>query len=108
MKAEKFGLRDSDLKSIVAFLKKFDNIHQAILFGSRAKGNYTHGSDVDIAIVGDFDSRDVTKLSYLLNHETMMPYKFDIIDYNSIQNPELKEHIDRVGIGIYSSSKVTG
>jgi predicted nucleotidyltransferase len=101
MRVEKFGLRDSDIKSITQLLKESDNIQKAILFGSRAKGNYTHGSDVDIAIIGDFDFRMLTHLSYLLNQESNMPYKFDIVDYASIENRELKEHIDRVGVCIY-------
>jgi len=101
MRVEKFGLRDSDIKSITQLLKESDNIQEAILFGSRAKGNYTHGSDVDIAIIGDFDFRTLTHLSYLLNQESNMPYKFDIVDYASIENRELKEHIDRVGVCIY-------
>jgi hypothetical protein len=43
----------------------------------------------------------LTHLSYLLNQESNMPYKFDIVDYASIENRELKEHIDRVGVCIY-------
>jgi predicted nucleotidyltransferase len=103
MKAKKLGLRGSDLESIINFLKEFDGIKEAILFGSRAKGSFTLGSDVDIAIVGDFDFQTLTKLSYLLNQESNMPYKFDIIDYSTIENRELKEHIDRVGISIYKN-----
>ena len=106
MKAEKFGLRESDIESITNFLKRFDTIKEAILFGSRAKGCYTHGSDVDIAIRGDFDFQTLTQLSYLLNQESNMPYKFDIIDYATIENSALKEHIDRVGVSIYKNAVV--
>ncbi len=106
MKDENFGLRDSDIESISKFLKEFDNIQEAILFGSRAKGNFAHGSDVDIAIVGDFDFQTLTYLSYLLNEESMMPYKFDIVDYSTIENKELKKHIDRVGRSIYKNISV--
>jgi predicted nucleotidyltransferase len=106
MKAEKFGLRESDLKEITQVLQKFDTIYEAILFGSRAKGNFFHGSDVDIAIVGDFDFKDFIHLRYLLNEESMMPYSFDVVVYKDIQNQKLKEHIDRVGICIYECSKV--
>jgi predicted nucleotidyltransferase len=106
MKIENFGLRESDIESIADFLKKLDTIEKAILFGSRAKGNYKHGSDVDIAIIGDFDFKNLTRLSYLLNQESKMPYKFDIIDYANIQNQELKDHIDRVGVTIYHVNQV--
>jgi predicted nucleotidyltransferase len=106
MKAEKFGLRESDFKEITQILQKFDVIYEAILFGSRAKGNFSHGSDVDIAIVGDIDFKDFLQLRYLLNQESMMPYNFDVVVYKDIQNQKLKEHIDRVGICIYECGKV--
>lgn len=30
-----------------------------------------------------------------------MPYFFDIVDYGTISNVELKRHIDRVGVTIF-------
>jgi len=104
MKADQFGLRESDLKSIIKILEQFDNISEAILFGSRAKGNYRHGSDVDIALKGDIDFRTITRLSYLLNQESLMPYKFDLINYSRTHHQDLKDHIDRVGIPIYCNN----
>jgi hypothetical protein len=32
-----------------------------------------------------------------LNEHSNLPYKFDIVHYEKIQTPELKDHIDRVG-----------
>ena len=99
-----FGLRESDLAYIIKTLSQFDAIDKAIIFGSRAKGNYSNGSDVDIAIKGTIDFRTVAKLSYLLNQESFMPYKFDIANYTKTQHNDLKEHIDRVGIIIYDKN----
>jgi len=101
MIANKVGLKASDLDVIIKSIQTSKGIDEAILFGSRAKGTYRNGSDVDIAIKGDLDLRVVIKLSCLLNQESMMPYKFDIIHYDKIQNITLKEHIDRVGIVLY-------
>ena len=96
-----FGLQDSDIKSIVEILLKNPLINEAYIFGSRAKGNFKKGSDVDIAVKGRDISTDlISKMSYTLNEETLMPYKFDVIDYNSIVNKDLKDHIDRIGIKI--------
>ena len=50
---------------------------------------------MDIAIKGaelDFDT--ISQISYLLNEETSMPYKFDLVNYHSIQEPALLDHID--------------
>ena len=104
--AFEFGLTEDDFSNVIEILSHFDNIDEAILFGSRAKGNYSNGSDVDIAIKGDIDFRTVTKLSYLLNQESLMPYKFDIINYTNTKHNELKEHINRVGVSIYNRTKL--
>ena len=102
-----FGLLNSDIENIILILNKQTKIENAFIFGSRAKGNFKNGSDVDIALKGtelDFDT--VSQISYLLNEETNMPYKFDVLDYNKINEPQLKEHIDRVGIEFYRRHKM--
>ena len=33
--------------------------------------------------------------------ELMLPYKVDLVIYETIQNKDLKEHIDRVGIVLW-------
>ena len=101
MKADRFGLKEKDLKDIIDFFKQFTTIKEALIFGSRAKGNYRHGSDVDIVLKGDIDFKTLTRISYLLNQESLMPYKFDILTYSNITNQDLKEHINRIGISIY-------
>lgn len=97
-----FGLREEDLTAIVNIIANYNSIEEAIIFGSRAKGNYRKGSDVDIALKGAKISFDtITTISRILNEETLMPYHFDIIDYDKIENRSLIEHIDRVGQIIY-------
>ena len=48
-----YGLLDRDIKYIIKALEQHDEIEKAIIFGSRAMGNYKKGSDVDIAIIGE-------------------------------------------------------
>ena len=97
-----FGLRESDLEIILAILKEFPQVQEAIIFGSRAKGNHRNGSDLDIAVKGpDLNLEIVSIISYRLNEETSLPYKFDILDYQSIHNPELTDHINRIGVSVY-------
>jgi predicted nucleotidyltransferase len=98
----KFGLLASDIETIISVLSKQPKVENACIFGSRAKGNFKKGSDVDIALKGtglDFDT--LSQISYWLNEETEMPYKFDVLNYYSITEPALKEHIDRMGIEFY-------
>ena len=47
-----FGLKDSDINAIIAILKRYPDVKEAIIFGSRAMGNYKPGSDIDIALKG--------------------------------------------------------
>lgn len=81
---------------ILDSLRKFTEIEKAILFGSRAMGNYKKGSDIDIAITGkNISDKTVTRLSSILNQELPIPYYIDVADYNSLSNIELKEHIQK-------------
>lgn len=92
------GLEGAEIESVNAILSQNVKIEQAKLFGSRAKGNYRSGSDVDIAIYGSqLSLNDVLDLSNDIE-DLYLPYKFDIVIYNRITEPALKEHIDRVGI----------
>ncbi|OGU14163.1 MAG: hypothetical protein A2X61_07155 [Ignavibacteria bacterium GWB2_35_12] len=97
---QQFGLKDSDLEIILGVLAKFPQIEKAFIYGSRANNTYKPGSDIDIAIVGDV--RYIAwDLSSELNEETLLPYHFDITDYNRIKEPALKEQIDKYGIVLY-------
>lgn len=101
-----FGILDSDLDYIVNTIKQFKEIEKAVIFGSRAKGNYKPGSDIDIAIYGeDIDFDVLSKLHSMLEDEGPLPYFFDIIDYTHLNHKELKEHIDRVGKIIFQKYK---
>jgi len=100
-----FGLTEDDLKNIVAVLKKEKAIEQAVIFGSRSKGNYKNGSDVDIALKGkQLTDKIISHISFVLNQETLMPYKFDVLNYHTITNKDLTDHIDRVGEIFYLTS----
>jgi predicted nucleotidyltransferase len=98
----RYGLTEQDISIIIDTLSHERKVDKAIIFGSRAKGTYKPGSDVDIALKGDLTFEDISRISYLLNEETNMPYKFDILNYQTIKEPALTEHIDRIGIELYS------
>lgn len=97
----KFGLRKDDLDYILKAIVKLPEIEKAVIFGSRAKGNYKPGSDIDLAIYGDkitFDT--ISALKTMLEEEGPLPYFFDVVDYTHLSHKELKEHIDRVGVAL--------
>ena len=86
-----FGLKAQELAELQGIIRA-NQIEKAIVFGSRAKGSYAPGSDVDIAVVGN-----EKRLSYALNEESHLVYYFDVINLEKIDNPKLKAHIERVG-----------
>ncbi|WP_295674661.1 nucleotidyltransferase domain-containing protein [uncultured Mucilaginibacter sp.] len=100
MNNSRFGFKYGDLETIIQVLSKFPEIERAVIFGSRAKGNHQRGSDVDIA-VWTKDEYEAWQLPGMLNDETLLPYKFDVLNFNKINNPELKQHITRAGVEIY-------
>lgn len=100
-----FGLKSSNIESICAILQSFPEIEEALIFGSRAKGNYRKGSDVDMALFGQNVVLDTAqKVAYQLNEETTMPYRFDVLSFADISNPDLRDHIRRVGVVMYSTN----
>ncbi len=99
------GLLERDLMYIAEALDGNREINKAVLFGSRAIGNYKRGSDVDLALLGErVDAKTVRTISDKLNEEYPIPYFFDVLNYNGISNKELKDHIDEKGIVIYNRS----
>lgn len=97
-----FGLLDRDIVYINKALEKFEEIEKAIIFGSRAMGNYKKGSDVDIAIIGEnVTNKTIFKLDDYLNEVYPLPYFFDVINYNLLNNEKLIEHINNKGKVIY-------
>ena len=95
------GLSGKELDAITLVFKKFPNIQEAVLFGSRAMGTSKPGSDVDIALKGQVTLRDVAHVKAQLEEETPLPYLFDVVDYRAIETPAFKEHIDKHGKSIY-------
>lgn len=101
-----FGLSENALSIIQNELASHIEIEQASIFGSRAKGNHKPGSDIDIAIIGkNLDALLALNINGKLNESSPLPFRFDIVNYNDISNPDLKSHIDRVGKIFYKREK---
>ena len=48
----KFGLSDTVIRELQDVFRRHANIEKVLIFGSRSKGNYRAGSDIDLAVVG--------------------------------------------------------
>ncbi len=95
------GLSPRDINTIHSILSKYSLIKTVLLFGSRAKGNYKQGSDIDLAIMNE--GLEVTTIQKIIAdfEDSTLPYFTDIVNYNQVREPSLREHIDRVGIKIF-------
>ena len=98
----KYGISATNGKWITDILSQFAEVQESILFGSRAKGNFKPGSDIDLAVKGPV-SKDTLSALLTAFEESLLPYFVDVVIYEHITNEALREHIDRVGISIYKS-----
>ncbi|MEZ5673114.1 MAG: nucleotidyltransferase domain-containing protein [Thiotrichaceae bacterium] len=99
-----FGLTEQTLTAIKNCLKHYPEINWVKIYGSRAKGNYQRGSDIDLAFSSavDYSGDLLTALD-----ELPTPYLFDVTHYETLKHHGLKAHIDRVGVSIYKNEEHT-
>jgi predicted nucleotidyltransferase len=100
----KYGLKETFVKNINIIFRQHPEIEKVILYGSRAKGNYKPGSDIDLTLVGDhLDNSLLNRISCELD-DLLLPYIFDLSIYHHITNLELLKHIQDVGKIFYIKS----
>jgi len=96
-----FGLKDEVVEKINRVFAVHPEVEEAVLYGSRAKGNQRPGSDIDLTLKGSsLNLQIVNRLSRELD-DLLLPYTFDISIFHQIANPELIDHIERVGRVFY-------
>lgn len=101
----RFGITIRSYHLLLDTFSKYPEVEQVVLFGSRAKGNFKKGSDIDLTIKGkNCQLQTALNISAALNESLPIPYHVDVIDYGSLNHPELKEHIDRVGIVFFEKN----
>ena len=96
-----FGLKPEAIAKINQIFAEYPEISKAILYGSRAKGNYKNGSDIDLTLISDrLNHRQLLQIQNQID-DLLLPYSIDLSIFSSIDNLHLIEHIDRVGITFY-------
>jgi predicted nucleotidyltransferase len=100
------GLTDATIAEIRAVFARFPEIERALLYGSRAKGNYKPGSDIDLALEGDALTPGILGRIQNALEDGLLPYRFDLSIHADLTHAELLEHIRRVGVVLYEKSTV--
>jgi predicted nucleotidyltransferase len=92
----KYNLEKNVEDDIVKIAKR-NNIGRVILFGSRARGNNSERSDIDLAVSGG----DVLNFYYDAEEQARTLLMFDVVDLNREISEELRQEIDRDGVVLY-------
>lgn len=93
-----FGLPPEIRQALRRELQKEKNVIRAVIFGSRAQGNYKYNSDIDLAVYsqGELSPKLLQDLD-----EAAGIYKIDIIDMNVPLGKDLQDRIEKEGVEYY-------
>jgi predicted nucleotidyltransferase len=102
----KFGLSDDTIQDISAVFAQYPQVERATIYGSRAKGNYKNGSDIDLTLCGGTDL--TWQVLYKIIDELddlLLPYTIDLSILANISDPDVVDHIRRVGVTFYEKKE---
>lgn len=98
----RYGLAEATIHQLSELFTRHTKIEKVILYGSRAKGSFRDGSDIDLTLYGpDLTLFDLNQINLQID-DLLLPYKVDLSLYQDIENPALCSHIQRVGKLFYS------
>ena len=91
------GLSNATVQALISIFEQFSKIEKVVLYGSRAKGNYRKGSDIDLAIYApDMRDNEFAALWNALDSLSII-YKVDCLHADKIENAALKHNINEQG-----------
>jgi len=97
-----FGFRKKDMDFMTHLFQGHPEIEKVIIFGSRGRGDFEHGSDVDLALEGkEITFETVSSIHTSLEQESPTYLWFDILSLNTLKNQKLKEQIVKYGKVFY-------
>ncbi|MBO5180510.1 MAG: nucleotidyltransferase domain-containing protein [Paraprevotella sp.] len=100
-----WGLSEKSIEEIHGILASIPAIEEAVIYGSRARGDYKPASDIDLTLTGrDLTLRDVALLDDKLYY-SYQPYYFDTSILAEIKNQDLLDNIRRDGQVFYRRQK---
>ena len=98
----RFGLQETTIEKIGAVFARFPPVEKAVLYGSRARGNYKNGSDIDLTLHGgpDLTLNVMYQIAAELD-DLLLPYTIDLSIFAQLTDPDFIDHIQRVGVVFY-------
>lgn len=99
-----FGLGADNLRAIVTVLSSVKNVQRALIYGSRAKGNFRSNSDIDIMVEGErLTIGDLSMIDARLD-DLLLPWQIDLCARNRVGNKALLDEVDKWGVVVYQRS----
>ncbi len=99
-----FGISSESFNKLITLFNETPNITEVTLYGSRALGTYKDGSDIDITIMNNnFSYNELLTLTNKID-DLLIPYKVDISIFNTLDNQELIEHINKHGVTFFKKA----
>ena len=94
----KYGLSERTIAEICMVLAQYPAVERAVLYGSRAKGNYKPGSDIDLTLFGVGLTPGLCATIADALEDLLLPYTIDLSVFAELKHPELEAHIQRIGV----------
>jgi uncharacterized protein len=98
-----YGLNQRDINTITEIIRRYPDVSEVKIFGSRALGNHHKGSDIDLAIMNARVSDKTIRKMLGDFEESLLPYFVDVVNYPALENKSLREHISRIGKELFIS-----
>lgn len=95
------GLSDDILEWLREVFARYADIERVLIFGSRAKGSYRNGSDIDLAVLAP--EMDDATFSRLWNELDDLPLVFtlDVLHWDRLPAGRIREQAIRDGRQLY-------
>lgn len=99
------GLRHGVRRALIDILSASPHVERVVLFGSRARGDYRPGSDIDIAVSGGaLTLSELLRLKEQID-ETTIPQFVDLVWLEGVDDRRLRRNIEAEGVEWWSRSR---
>jgi predicted nucleotidyltransferase len=97
----RFGLSERVVERVTDVFKRHSDIEKVIIYGSRAKGTFRTGSDIDLTLLGEPLAPSLLSVVASELDALNTPYLFDLSIFSELTSQDLIEHVERVGQVFY-------
>ncbi|KXS55345.1 MAG: DNA polymerase subunit beta [Marinobacter sp. T13-3] len=97
---DQFGLPPHAMESLKRVFAHHPAIEGVTVYGSRAKGNYRYNSDIDVMLTApELSWSEFCQLELEID-DLLLPWKVDLALKHQVENEDLLEHVERVGVRV--------